>query len=80
MLQELQSMHQPTRLVMVSDVKTEKKASKSSSRSVAFQAKKNALFTDARATVDAIVREGAAYMRVFHFRWCRLADPDPKTI
>ena len=48
MLQELQSMHQPTRLVMISHVKTEKKASKSSSRSVAFQAKKNALFTDAR--------------------------------
>ncbi|EPS96821.1 hypothetical protein FOMPIDRAFT_45552 [Fomitopsis schrenkii] len=39
-----------------------KKASKSSSRSVAFQTKKTALFTDARATVDTTVREGAAYM------------------
>ena len=43
---------------------TEKKASKSSSRSAAFQTKKTMLFTDARATVDTIVREGAAYMRV----------------
>lgn len=49
--------------------------SKSSSRSVAFQAKKNALFTDARATVDAIVREGAAYMRVFHFPLMQACRP-----
>ncbi|KAI0718293.1 hypothetical protein C8Q72DRAFT_149746 [Fomitopsis betulina] len=39
-----------------------KKASKSSSRAIAFQTKKTALFTDARATVDTIVREGAAYL------------------
>ncbi|KAH9930749.1 uncharacterized protein B0H18DRAFT_134323 [Fomitopsis serialis] len=39
-----------------------RKASKSSTRSVAFQTKKSALFTDVRATVDTIVRDGAAYI------------------
>ncbi|KAH9843169.1 uncharacterized protein C8Q71DRAFT_238058 [Rhodofomes roseus] len=39
-----------------------RKASKSSTRSVAFHTKKNALFTDVRATVDTLVREGATYI------------------
>ncbi|KZT71265.1 hypothetical protein DAEQUDRAFT_724209 [Daedalea quercina L-15889] len=39
-----------------------RKASKTSTRSVAFQTKKNALFTEVRKNVDTIVREGAVYI------------------